>query len=449
MIPPKIPPQEEINSLIINYQNGKFKIAMNLALLMSKKFPDHPLSWKVLGALFTHAGQMDKALVANQNAVRLDPKDINSHFNLGVILKELGKFKEAELSYSQALSLKPDYADAHNNLGNILKELGKLEQAEVSFNQAIALKPNSSQTHYNLGVVLKELGKLEQAEVSYKRAIALKPDFADAYSNLGSILKDLGKLEEAEVSYRKSIALMPDYADTYFNLGIILYINGNIDSALESMEKANSIDPKSKKNRLLLNIFYAKRGSDKDIKTLNCNFGLKFNPLVLKRVVEPNLIKSLYEMNSRELDRSKDARYGNGRCSLDFDLFEDSKSILKIVSDDLIHIMSEAVKSDVYVYDSFFNILGAGGGSKPHSHISSLDKDKGLNLRNKKYSLVYYLCAGDQSSSEPGILKLYDPMEDILPYEGMIVIIPASRKHSAVYNGSKDRVMIGINFYSL
>ena len=381
------PPQEDIKNLLISYQSGKFEVAQDLALLMSKKFPEHPLGWKVLGALFGQAGKMDKALVANQNVVRLDPKDINAHFNLGVVLKELGKLEQAEASYSQAINLRPDYADAHNNLGSILKNLGKFKQAEVS--------------------------------------------------------------------YRKAIALMPDYADAHQNMAIILYINGDIDSALESMEKANSIDSKSKKNRLLLNILYARRDNEKKVATTKnaspseYEVGLSSNPLILKRIVEPDLIKSLYKMNSRELDKSKDARYGNGRCSLDFDLFEDDWSILKIVSDDLIRIMTKAVKSEVYVYDSFFNILGAGGGSKPHDHINNLDKDNILNLRNQKYSLVYYLSAGDQSSSEPGTLKLYDPDEDILPYEGMIVIIPASRKHSAVYDGSKDRVMIGINFYSL
>ena len=39
--------------------------------------------------------------------------------------------------------------------------------------------------------------------------------------------------------------------------------------------------------------------------------------------------------------------------------------------------------------------------------------------------------------------------EEILPYNGMVAIIPASRNHSVVYNGKKDRVMIGSNFYSL
>ena len=82
-------------------------------------------------------------------------------------------------------------------------------------------------------------------------------------------------------------------------------------------------------------------------------------------------------------------------------------------------------------------------------HLNSLDKNKGLSLGNQKYSLVYYLSEGDQNCSKPGILKLYDPSEDILPCEGLIVIIPSSRKHSAVYSGKKDRVMIGVNFYSL
>ncbi len=157
-------------------------------------------------------------------------------------------------------------------------------------------------------------------------------------------------------------------------------------------------------------------------------------------------------MKSIELDKFNnsqlgDARYGNGKCSLDFSLFKDGSSIIKSVAEDLTIIMREAVETDIYVAESFFNLLGAGGGTTPHTHINRLDKN--LNFAKQKYSLVYYLSVGDQNCSDPGILKLYDPSEDILPCEGMIVIIPAGRSHSAVYGGKKDRVMIGINFYSL
>ena len=93
--------------------------------------------------------------------------------------------------------------------------------------------------------------------------------------------------------------------------------------------------------------------------------------------------------------------------------------------------------------------MSAGGGLVPHNHMSSLDMDTALGLGKQKYSLVYYLCVGDQNCSEPGILKLYEPRKDILPIEGMIVIFPATRAHSVVYGGKTDRVIIGVNFYSI
>ena len=78
-----------------------------------------------------------------------------------------------------------------------------------------------------------------------------------------------------------------------------------------------------------------------------------------------------------------------------------------------------------------------------------MDNDHNFNLSIQKYSLVYYVSIGDQKCSKPGILKLYDPVENILPIEGMITIFPADRFHSVEYNGVKDRVIIGINFYCL
>ena len=97
--------------------------------------------------------------------------------------------------------------------------------------------------------------------------------------------------------------------------------------------------------------------------------------------------------------------------------------------------------------DSFLNIFGADSGTIPHKHISDFDKIN--NLINQKFSLTYYLSVGDQNCSEPGNLKVYEPSDEILLSNGMIIILPAFRKHSAVYNGKKDRVMIGVNFYSL
>ncbi len=381
------PSKKQIDNLLEHYQNGRLSEAEKLAVSITQKFPQHQFSWKILGAVLVQIGRIGESLNAMQKAVQLSPQD----------------------------------AEAHNNLA----------------------------------IIFKKLGELEKAEVSYRKTIELNPDFAEAHYNLGNILKELGRLAKAAESYRQAIALNPEFVLAYSNLCMVLYKMGHKDLAMESIEKANHINPHLRDVRLLLSVIKSRKFREEsesmigDMNKVNVFKGLTPNPFILNRTVEAELIRYIRGMNSRLLDETKDARYGIGRCSLDFDLFDDSGSIIRKIEEDLKRIMMEAVKSDIYIYDSFFNILGKGGGSTPHKHLKEIDGDTGFNLDKQKYSLVYYLSVGDQTCSEPGILKLYDPVENILPHEGMIVIIPATREHSAIYNGKTDRIMIGVNFYSI
>ena len=175
---------------------------------------------------------------------------------------------------------------------------------------------------------------------------------------------------------------------------------------------------------------------------------LNSNPLILQRAVEPELVANLYDINTRKLDETRDTRFGNGKTT-DYSLFEDNQFIMDTVIENLMDIMKEAVKSNVVIYESFFNIFRAGSGITIHNHLGKFDTIEGFNLSKQKYVLQYYLRVGDQNCSEPGIYKLYEPDEEILPSAGTIIIIPAERMHSVVYGGKTDRVMIGANFYSL
>ena len=385
------PSQQQLNSLLEYYQTGQYSDAEKLAISITKQFPEHQFAWKVLGAVLKQTGKISESLVASQKSLQLNPQD----------------------------------AEAHNNLGNILVKLKKLEEAEKSYKKAIELKLDYAEVHYNLGILLNKIGRRDEAEINYKKAIKLKPDYIEAYNNLGNNLTDLARLEDAEVSYRKAIELKPDYAEAYDNLDIVL-----------------------KLNKLSLEILHAKKSVEENAaSSITSDIRLTSNPFISKKDVEPEIITSLYKMKSIQLDKKEkhDARYGNGKCS--FQLFENDCSIINTVEKDLINIMSQAVKSDIYIMESFFNIFRAGSGTTPHNHLSNFDMAS--KLANQKFSLVYYLSAGDQNCSDPGILNLYDPDEEILPSEGMIAIFPAGRMHSSVYSGKTDRVMIGVNFYSL
>jgi len=368
--------------------------------------------------------------------------------NSVIELYSSGQLQEALDTVEALIKDYSNEAMLYNISGACYAGLGQLDIAVQSYKKALSIKPDYAKAHYNLGGALQELDKLHDSAKSYENAIALEPENAQAHNNLAIVLRELDQLEEAEASCRKAIVLDPEYAEAYSCLSMILYANGDLNSALESIKKAYSINPKLKIIKLLLAVLKARK-THKTSKVSISNIRSISNPLILNRAVEQELIAKLYEMKSLELEKTKDPSYGNARGS-GYQLFQDDhSSIIKTVEEDLVRIVIEAIKADIHVKDSFFTILGAGGGVNRHNHISALDIDSSLNLINQKFSLVYYLSVGDQDCTEPGILKLYDPSENILPREGMIIIFPADRHHSVVYNGKKDRIIIGINFYSL
>ena len=344
--------------------------------------------------------------------------------NQAITAHQEGRLEEAEKLYRSILENQPTNLNVYNNLGVLLHGLGRFDEAEKNFKKAIELKPDYVKAHYNLGVLLHELGRFDEAEKSFTKAIGLKPDYVDAHINLGVVFKDLNKFDDAEASYRKAIEFKPNYADAHKGLDLIL-----------------------REKDLLLKIFEIRRSMKKNkASSIDSGVGLTSNPFITHRDVEANFLKNLYKSELKELNKTKDARYGNGKCS-DFKFFENDSRVVKNIETDLINIMKEAVKSDIHIFDSFLNIFKAGSGTNPHDHIRSFDKNQ--KLVNQKYSLTYYLSVGDQNCSEPGNLRLYDPSEEIRLSEGTIVIIPSARKHNAVYGGKTDRIMIGINFYSL
>ena len=629
----KLPTQLQVNNLLDHYKNYRYSDAEKLAISMTQEFPEFPISWKVLGAIFMRTCRMPGALVFQQKALELVPQDFEAHYDLGIVLQELGRFEESEVSLRRAVQLNPDFIEGYYYLGIVLRALDRLDESEENYRKALELKPDLSEAIINIGQLyvdrehyelaleqfdlldtwdsrargLESLYALGRIEEIYERIESQDDDKNIRVSALSSFLNEREKkdtthnfcknpldfLHYSKISshiedtdsfvtelvdelgnvdtnfepfntttrngYQSSVNLfngpytkmrqlqtiIVDEISNYhskfkdekcsfienwpsdYNLygwhvilkqqgyqlphihtsgwlsGVIYLkvvpslennegaiefgLNGatytddnspkvihqpeagdivlfpsslhhstipfttDTDRIVISFDLAPNFEPMlhdgivdNRKTEGLMSVLKARNTRKKSKPVID-------NPLILNREVEPELIAKLYEMDFRELDKTIDARYGNGRCSPDFELFENDIPIIKSISEDLIKIMKEAVKSDIFIMSSFFNIMGAGGGSTPHDHLSKIDEDRSgsFNLVDHKHSLVYYLDVGDQDCDEPGTLKLYNPVEDILPSNGMITIIPAGRKHSAVYGGKKDRVIIGVNFYSL
>tara|TARA_B100001287_G_C22629956_1_gene504587 strand:+ start:95 stop:1249 length:1155 start_codon:yes stop_codon:yes gene_type:complete len=353
--------------------------------------------------------------------LKIEPNNHNAYMLLGLAYHKIKYYDESIKNYEKAIKLKPNFAMTYFYLGNIFYDLKKTKDAIKNYKEAIKLQDNLVGAHFNLGNLFYGLKEFKDAIKSYKIAAKLDPNFFGIYLCLGNIFKDLGELDNAEFYFKKVISLNPKLSQIKDELQTVSKLK-KLLSNIKDFSKNDNINP--------------------DESSYFSN-----EPFITNRPVESDIIKFLYEIDSKKFEEAVDARYGNGRCSLDFDLFEEENSIIASVSKDIIDICENALNSKIFIYDSFFNILNTKGGTTPHDHLTEFDKNKGLI--HKKYSLVYYVSTGDQNCSDPGILKLYNPDKEILPSKGMIVIIPANQKHSAIYNGNKDRIMIGVNFYCL
>ncbi len=77
------------------------------------------------GGQFANRGQLEQALAALREAVRLDPEFAEAYNNLGTVLTAQGRLDEAVRNFRQALTIRPDFVDASRNLKAVL---GQIEQ---------------------------------------------------------------------------------------------------------------------------------------------------------------------------------------------------------------------------------------------------------------------------------------------------------------------------------
>ena len=231
------PSNQQLNNLLKCYQTGRYIDAEKLSLSITKKFPEHPFAWKVLGIVFKKTGRINEALVVNQKSVELEPINMEANFNLGNTLLELGRLEEAEACYKQAISIKPDYAEAHNNLGVTLQKIGRLEEAMNTFIKIIKLNPNLPKSYIKLVELLTVYDPQEEV---------LHPIVKIAQEIKDTNLKD--KTLDV-ISSNKVIKIISKSSN------IIKRYNIRLQTDLSQVYRRNSIDLNCKRHKAIFNKF--------------------------------------------------------------------------------------------------------------------------------------------------------------------------------------------------
>ena len=160
--------------------------------------------------------EMNKSMDAEyffENAVKNDLKYIDLLFDLAKNYKENGNIEKAEIAYQILIKIQPVHSGAHNNLGNIYQMKNMTKKALNEYIIAANYQSDNHIFHFNIGYMAIKLNNYDLAEKAFKRVIVLKPDWADAYKNLGLLMIKLKRNKEAIVYFQKALFLNPMLED--------------------------------------------------------------------------------------------------------------------------------------------------------------------------------------------------------------------------------------------
>jgi eukaryotic-like serine/threonine-protein kinase len=167
------------------------------------------------GTNFTRDAQanLQRAEVAAQNALRINPQSSEGLISLGGIYGEEGREQEAIRSLKRAVVLAPNSDTAWQMLGYAYYYAGLNDLAEQAYRRVTELNPTPPQPHWMHARMLLYAGKPHEAEQEMRQVVAKNPDQFKALTYLGSMLYYQGKLDEAEPHLDRAVLLARDSGD--------------------------------------------------------------------------------------------------------------------------------------------------------------------------------------------------------------------------------------------
>jgi tetratricopeptide (TPR) repeat protein len=129
----------------------------------------------VLGQMLNRNGETAAAEPVLREAIRMDPRRSQAHFEMGYALQQQRKFRDAIASYQQALQLQSDAPVVHFNLGLCFTSLRDDAGAEKAFRAALQYRPEYSEALLSLTLLLERQGRYSEGLPFAERAAHASP----------------------------------------------------------------------------------------------------------------------------------------------------------------------------------------------------------------------------------------------------------------------------------
>ena len=198
---------------------------------LSLDWPEISLIWYDLAWLAYNRKDFQEALHCLEKAASLHPKSDVVHYLFGLIFQESGQKKAAVENFEQAITLNPDNINALLHLADIYSLDNNYRPAEKLYKRILELAPDNFAACNNYAEMLYRQKRLPEALETYRRAVIINAQSAEVCNNLGVILKDLKEYTEAAALFINALKLNSHQTETAVNLAETITLLAQTDDS--------------------------------------------------------------------------------------------------------------------------------------------------------------------------------------------------------------------------
>lgn len=230
--------------ILQNYQKAIDRLQTSVAI-----DPNYAPTWILLGDTHAATGNVDKALMAHSEAIKLNSRGSGDGFasfadqfldqRLNFYISA-GRGQDIVAAMQQVLQERPDEARVHWAIGHAYNLMGEPDKALPYFEQARDLGDNSNRTLKELANIYLSSDAPEQALSVYQTLAANNPNDVETQSALAYIYAQQGRLDEAIQHNHAVLQQIPNDYDSLKNLAILYQQTGQLQEALTFAQKAQA-----------------------------------------------------------------------------------------------------------------------------------------------------------------------------------------------------------------
>lgn len=203
-----------------------------------------PITWCVMGNLFSLTREPDEAIKCFDKAIKLDPQFTYAHTLKGHEYYSNDNYEKALDCFRLSLLMDPRHYNALYGIGMVYINLGELQKADFHFKKAVAINPINVILICCVGMVLEKMGKKSLALKQYDLASKLQPLSALPIFKKASLLFSLQQFDKALEQFELVKELAPNEASVHFLLAQLYNIQNDKYLAIREFTIALNLDPK-------------------------------------------------------------------------------------------------------------------------------------------------------------------------------------------------------------